>query len=291
MIGVVWGLLGATLIGTSDCVARVTAQRVSMAVLLLAVMGLSTAALTAWMQITGGWPAWHTYAWVVSAVSGLLNLFALYFIYTALARGPVSVASTAASSFSVILVAANALAGQPYVWQQLIAILLVFVGIAMLARRDSKGESYSAGYLRLTAMFGLAAAIVVAGRMFLAQEAADILGAMPALYLNRVFALAGVICLVVLQLALRRPQSWPNSMRLSLLLVLQAVLETLALGRFLIGSEIGDRIGASIGFASFAAITAITAWIWLGEPVGWRRSFWMLWVALSVGYAILSSRI
>ena len=127
--------------------------------------------------------------------------------------------------------------------------------------------------------------------MFLAQEAADILTAIPALYLNRVFALTGVICLVVLQLALRRPQSWPNSMRLSLLLVLHAVLETLALGSFLIGSEIGDRIGASIGFASFAAITAITAWIWLGEPVGWRRSFWMLWVAFSVGYAIFSSPI
>ena len=289
MIGVVWGLLGATLIGTSDCVARVTAQRVSMAVLLLAVMGLSTAALTAWMLITGGWPEWHTYGWVVSAISGLLNLFALYFIYTALARGPVSVASTAASSFSVILVAANALAGQPYVWQQLIAILFVFVGIAMLARRDGQGESYSVGHLRLTAMFGLAAAIVVAGRMFLAQEAADILGAIPALYLNRVFALAGVVCLVILQLALRQAQSWPNNFRLSFLVVLQAVLETLALGSFLIGSETGDRIGASIGFASFAAVTAITAWLWLGEPVGWRRSFWMLWVALSVGYAIFSS--
>ena len=54
-------------------------------------------------------------------------------------------------------------------------------------------------------MFALAAAIVVAGRMFIAQEAADILGAMPALYPNRVFALAGVRCLMVLQLSLRRP--------------------------------------------------------------------------------------
>ena len=134
MIGVVWGLLGATLIGASDCVARVSAQRVSMAVPSLAVMGLSAAALKAWMLITGGWPVWHTYAWVVSAVSGLPNLFALYFIYAALARGPVSVASTAASSFSVIPAATNALASQPYVWQQLIAILMVLVGIAMLAR-------------------------------------------------------------------------------------------------------------------------------------------------------------
>ena len=134
MIGVVWGLLRATLIGASDCVARVSAQRVSMAVPSLAVMGLFAAALTTWMLITGGWPVRHTYAWVVSAVSGLLNLFALYSIYTALARGPVSVASTGASLFSVIPVATKALASQPYVWQKLIAILMVLVGIAMLAR-------------------------------------------------------------------------------------------------------------------------------------------------------------
>lgn len=289
MIGVFWGLLGAVLIGTSDCVARVTAQRVSMSVLLFAVMGLSTLALTVWMALTGDWPAWHAYGWLASALSGLLNLVALAFLYTALARGPVSVASPAASSFSVMLVAANALAGQPFVWQQLFAIAFVFVGIAMLARRDGPGERFDASHLRLTALYGLAAAVVVTARMFLAQDATDALGSMHALYLNRVFALIGVVLLLLGELGMQRTHVWPTFDKLILLVILQAILETLALGSFLIGSEVGDRIGASIGFASFAAVTALTAWIWLGEAVGWRRGFWMAWVAIGIVFAIISS--
>jgi hypothetical protein len=56
MTGVVWGLLGATFIGVSDCVARVTAQRVSMALLLAAVMGTSTLAVGGWIIATDDWP-------------------------------------------------------------------------------------------------------------------------------------------------------------------------------------------------------------------------------------------
>lgn len=289
MTGVLWGLLGATFIGTSDCVARVTAQRVSMSVLLFAVMGLSTVVLTGWMALTGNWPAWSAYGWATSAVSGLLNLLALFFLYTALARGPVSVASTAASSFSVVLVAINALAGQPFVWQQLLAIAIVFIGIAMLARRGRSGEAHDAQHLRLTALFGLAAAIVIAGRMFLAQEAGDVLGSMQALYLNRIFALVGVAGLFIYESSQQRTRVWPSTGAMIWLVTLQALLETLALGSFLIGSEVGDRIGASIGFASFAAVTALTAWIWLGEPIGLRRGFWMIWVAIGIICAILSS--
>ncbi|MEM8971973.1 MAG: EamA family transporter [Pseudomonadota bacterium] len=289
MTGVLWGLLGATFIGTSDCVARVTAQRVSMSVLLFAVMGLSTVALTVWMAATGDWPRWDGYAWLVSAISGLLNLLALYLLYTALARGPVSVASPAASSFSVMLVGINAIAGQPFVWEQLIAILMVFMGIAMLARRDQRGDAHDARYLRVTALLGLGAAIVVAGRMFLAQEAAVVLGSMEALYLNRIFALAGVVCLLLTAFGTSKTQTWPSTGQIACLVALQSLLETLALGSFLIGSQVGDRIGASIGFASFAAVTAIAAWIWLGESIGWRRGLWMTWVAIGIGFAILSS--
>ena len=66
MSGILFGLLGATFIGVSDCVARVTAQRVSMSVLFAAVMGLSTVALTLYLAVTGDWPRWHPYGWVTS---------------------------------------------------------------------------------------------------------------------------------------------------------------------------------------------------------------------------------
>lgn len=288
MIGIVWGLLGAGFIGVSDCVARVTARQVSMAVLLAAVMGLSTLALSVWMVATGAWPNWHAYGWVASAISGILNLIALFFLYTALVRGPVSVASPAASSFSVMLVGLNALAGAPFVWQQGAAVGMVFLGITMLARRGRDGDTFDAAHLRTTALLGLTAAVVVSLRMFLAQEAADVLGAMQALYLNRVFALAGVAVLLAFDSMRGRPQQWPRGSMVWLVLV-QATLETLALGSFLIGSVGAGRIGASIGFSSFAAVTALTAWIWLREPIGLRRGFWMLVVAAGIAVAIAAA--
>ena len=288
MTGVVWGLLGASFIGVSDCVARVTAQRVSMALLLAAVMGLSTIALTGWMLITGDWPRWHAYGWTTSAISGILNLVALVLLYNALARGPVSVASPAASSFSVMLVGLNALAGAPFVWQQGAAIALVFFGVVMLARRGRVPDAYDAAHLRMTALLGLSAAMVVSVRMFLAQEAGDVLGAMQALYLNRVFALTGVSIVLAVDFIRGRPQDWPRG-SMVWLVVVQATLETLALGSFLFGSAGAGRIGASIGFSSFAAVTALTAWVWLGEPIGWRRGFWMMVVAAGIAIAIAAA--
>lgn len=290
MSGVLWGLVGAGLIGVSDCVARVTTPRVSMSVLLAFVMGGSTAALTVWLLFAGGWPQWHAYGWGVSAVSGILNLVALGFIYTALARGPVAVASPAASSFTVLLVGLNILAGEPFDWRQVVAALVVFFGIAMLARRARRGtealEDYDAAWLRLTALLGLAAALAVSVRMFLAQEAAVVLGAFDALYLNRLFAVIGAFALLAWQALRQVPLVWPRRRTLGLVVV-QTVLETAALGAFLVGSAGSGRVGAAIGFSAFAAVTALTAWVWLGDRVGPRRIFWMGVVASGVAVAVL----
>ncbi len=287
MSGLLWGLLGALFIGVSDCVARITAQCVSISVLLAAVMGLSTVVLTGWMAITDTWPVWHAYGWGAAALSGLLNLVALALLYTALVRGPVSVASPAASSFSVILVLMNALAGEPLSWHQAGAIGLVFIGVAMLSRRGGTGDAFDASHLQTTAAYGLAAALVIAARMYLAQEAADALGSIPSLYLNRVFALAGVAVIFAFERARGVTQQWPDLSGAGLVL-LQSVLETLALASFLIGSAHDGRIGATIGFATFSAITALTAWLWLGEPVGWRRSFWMGVIAAGIALAMMA---
>ncbi|MGI9524326.1 MAG: EamA family transporter [Hyphomicrobiaceae bacterium] len=285
MTAVLFGLLGASFIGVSDCVARVTTQRVSMSVLFAAVMGLSAAVLTAWMLISADWPAWDLYGWLVSAVSGVLSLFALAFLYHALARGPVTVASPAASSFSVLLVVMNALTGAPFAWHQAVAILLVFLGVLMLSRKGRTDVTYETRHLQITAALGMAAAVAISVRMFLAQEAGDVLGAIPALYLNRIFAIAGVLGLFVFENVSGRSRNWPDG-SVVWLVVIQAILETCALASFLIGSQDGGRIGASIGFASFAAVTAVTAWIWLGENIGWRRGFWMSVVAAGIVLAV-----
>lgn len=288
MTGIFWGLIGAVLIGVSDCVARVTAQRVTMPLLLFLIMSTSLASLLLWITVVGDWPEWHLYAWAVSAASGLLNLVALGFLYRALARGPVTVASPAASSFAVILVALNALAGEPYSIGQIGAGMVVFLGVIMLARTDPGGEhraEYDAKWLRLTALFALGCAVSVAVRMFLAQEANIHLGPLHAVMLNRVFAVAGIVVVLGWWMWRARELSWPNGSTWYLV-GLQAVLEMAALGTFLLGSAQG-RISATIGFAAFSAITALTAWVWLKEPIGKHRAIWMAVVALGVTFAVI----
>jgi len=288
MNGILWGLAGAAFIGASDCIARVTAQRVASSILFLIIMGLSLMVLTVRLVIVGDWPAWHIWGWTASAISGLLNLVALYFLYKALAHGPVAVASPAASTFTVLLVLLNILAGQPWSWLQLAAMIVVFAGVAMLARPtaiDAEVGQYDSQWIRVTCYYGLAAALAVSFRMFLAQEAASILGAMHALYLNRLFALLGTLLLIAVILARKQILSWPKGRTLWLVLF-QAVFETGALGAFLIGSAGGGRIAATIGFSAFAAATALFAWLWLGERIGWHRGFWIIIVGFGVMLAV-----
>ena len=289
MIGILWGLTGAGFIGVADVVARVTAQRLSLTVLILFVMGISTLFMTAWLVLTNDWPKWHFYSWIVSVSSGFLNIVALALLYKALARGPVSVASPAASSFSIILVALNALAGQPFNAYQGIAAIFVFFGIAMLTRQTKHHGSPGAlttKWLRHTALLGVGAGATVALRIFLAQEAVTTLGAFHALYLTRVSALLLILSIFCWALVQKRKYIWPTG-SLLVLVILQSVLEMLGLGALLIGSLGDGRVGAAIGFSSFAAVSTITAWIWLGEKVPLNRTIWIGVIAAAIIVAIV----
>ena len=289
MSGIVWGLLAAVFIGVSDAVARSTTQKVSISILILAVMSLSTVGLSVLFMFTDDWPRWHADAWAVSAASGALNIAALMFLYKAIERGPVAVASPAASSFTVMLVAMNAFAGQPFSLAQGLAIALVFGGVIMLSQPSKNLGSepdYDAAWLRTTALLGLATAFTVSLRMFFAQEASAELGPMPALYLNRMFALICVLMLVAWQLKKGQKLNTPKG-KMAALVSAQAILEVAALWAFLMGSQGDGRIAASIGFAAFAAITTITAWLWLGEKVAPQRWFWI--AVIGIGIMLASS--
>ena len=289
MIGIIWGLVGALFIGVSDGIARVTAQRTSLTILILFIMGTSTIVMTVWLVLSCDWPKWHFYSWLVSILSGFLNILALALLYKALARGPVSVASPATSSFSIILVALNALAGEPFNIYQGVAAILVFFGIAMLTRKADDQwteEVYSNSWLRKTALLGLGAGATVALRIFLAQEAVTTLGAFHALYLNRAAALILILLIFFGEKINRQEHTWPAG-SLLMLVILQSLLEMLALGALLLGSSGDGRVGAAIGFSSFAAVSTFTAWIWLGEKVPPQRMIWIGIIAAAIVIAII----
>lgn len=292
--GLLWGLLGALLIGASDCTARVTSQKVSLLPLIFCVMAISTTILTVTLLATDSMPGWHTGAWVASAISGSLNILALFFLYKALAYGPVSVASPAASSFAVFLVILNALSGEPWTWFQVVAVVMVFIGVVMLSAKSDQGndsaQQYSREWLKRTSLLATGAALTISFRMFFAQEATAELGSTSALYLNRLFALItctiALIAVPVYQ-SFKQPATqaaanvWPKG-RISWFVLLQGLLEMVALAAFLIGSEGDGRVAASIGFSTFAAATTLIAWVALKEPIGWWRGTWILFISIGV---------
>ncbi len=290
MTGILWGLSGAFLIGASDCIARVTAQRISTSVLILIITGLSTALMTGWLIISGNLPAWHTHAWLASALSGILNVAALYFLFLALARGPVAIASPVASSFAVILVILNVFTGQDWTALQLVATLTVFAGVVMLPRQSNPdGGDYSVAWLQRTALFAFAAAVTIALRMYMAQEATDILGALHGVYLNRLFAMLACLLLICVQLAKHKPLLWPDKRSTTALIVCQSLLEMAALGAFLTGSLLGGRVTATIGFSAMAAATVIIARVFLGEKIGRWRIAWISVIGTGIVMATLGS--
>lgn len=295
MSGLLWGLLGAVLIGASDCTARVTSQRVSLLPLIFCVMAISTVILTVALLATDSMPPWHTRAWLASALSGALNVVALFLLYKALAYGPVSVASPAASSFAVILVLLNALAGEPWTTYQAVAVVMVFIGVVMLsaraetaAQQPDSAHQYSKRWLRRTTLLATGAAMTVAFRMFFAQEATADVGATSALYLNRLFALISCcIALFVIWITQRHntgvstPNQWPTGTVVWLVLM-QGLFEMAALAAFLTGSEGDGRVAATIGFSTFAAATTLIAWAVLKEPIGWWRGIWIAFISVGV---------
>lgn len=291
MTGILWGLCGALLIGASDCIARVTAQKVSVSILFLCIMGSSLIALLTWLLATANLPPWHAGAWLYSAASGILNILALFFLYRALARGPVAVASPVTSTFTVLLLGLNILTGEPWSWLQLVAMLIVFCGVVMLVQpsnTDRDMVQYNSRWLQTTACYALATALTVSVRMYLAQEASEVLGAEHALFLNRLFALTTALILIGFCFLRQQALVWPTG-NMRFLVLLQAVAETGALGAFLIGSADGGRVAATIGFSAFAAATTLFAWLWLGERIGLQRSFWISVVSGGIVIAMLAS--
>lgn len=291
MIAVLWGLLAALLVGTSDAIARKTSQHTNLSVLTFLVMAISTTGMSLWFITSGNWPAWHASAWAASAASGALNVVVLYLLYKALRRGPVSVASPAASTFTVMLVGWNALSGEPWSAAQLLAVVIVFFGITMLARKSNTpgiDDNYDAAWIRKTALLGLAAAFAVSVRMFLAQDAGVVLGPVDALFLNRVFALISSGLVVIYLIKKHTNVQWPTRPIVGLI-ALQSGLEAAALGAFLIGSTGTGRIGASIGFSAFAAVTACVASFWLGERIGRTRTVWIFLIVAGLMIASAGS--
>lgn len=287
-MGVIWGIVAASLIGCSDSAARVTARRCSISVLVLVVVWLSLAALLAIFGVPEG-GADRIGLLALSAVAGCLHIMVLFLLYPALARGPVSIAVAAASVSVLILVGLNIAAGSSWNWMQIACAFAVLLGIVMTTRREGvDGVAYSPRHLRITALLGLGAGTVSAIRIFFVQEGADQLGAVDSLIAMRAGAAVAIIPAVAIARMQFGPLQWPRGPLLAVVLM-QVLSETLAFLAFLHGSAVTSRVGVAVGFGSTPLMSTLAARVFLGDPIGKWRGIWIAFVAAAVMLAVVTA--
>ncbi len=288
-MGALWGLLAAGLIGCADSASRVTARRMPIPHLVLFTtwLALPLGILLFGLPDVASGPSRFLVA--LSVFGGFLHVGVLVLLFRALARGPVSVAVAGTAASVVFLITWNVLAGEPWTYLQLVAGLGVFLGVAM-ATRPEKGqlEVYPTRHLQITALLGLCAGFVSSIRLFLVQEASTDIGAADAMVAMRFGAAAAILPVVLIPLrgrvvGIRIPRGG-----IGLLVILQVLLETFAILALLHGSVVAGRIGAAVGFSALPAASTIVARVFLGDAIGRRRGWWILFVVASVALATIA---
>ena len=288
-MGALWGLLAAGLIGCADSATRVTARRMPVPHLVF---------FTAWLALPLGillfglpdmasvLSRWSVF---LAVLAGFLHVGVLVLLFRALADGPVSVAVAGTASNVVFLIAWNVLAGEPWTMLQIVAGLGVFLGVAM-ATRPEQGprETATSSQLRKTALLGLGAGFFSSVRLFLIQESSAGIGPGDAMVGMRVGAAAAVLLLLLVLLRGRLSGIRIPRGRIGGLVILQVLLETSAVLALLHGSVVAGRIGAAVGFAVVPAASTIAARLFLGDPIGRRRGWWILFVVACVILATLA---
>ena len=260
MQSLLYGLIAAIAWGLHDFCVRHLSQKLAVASLLLAVLGLGSLALAILITLTGGWQGIDTRSAMFAAASGACYAVGGYGLFSAFAIGPVRLVAPIGGAYPILSVALAAISGQTIRADQWLATLAVVVGIAIVAHQPGKDLARQS---RSKAMFWAAIGAVGFALTFALGQTAAAQGAdMPVILLARCSALLIVAVWVFAQ----RLRLAPLRAHLPLL-ALMGVLDVTALGFVIAAGSLANPEFASVASSVFGLITILLAWRFLHEPV------------------------
>jgi drug/metabolite transporter (DMT)-like permease len=259
------GVVAALSWGVHDFLARFPSRAVGPIPTVLAVTVAGLIALSAWLLIGGGdirleWAQ----LWLV-AVTGIFFTLATLALFTALARGPISIVAPIAGSYPALaMMLAVAQGARPSALQWL-AIIGVMAGVVIVSR--SGGRFEASGELRpgeLKTVLGLAflASFGFAIALTAGQTAVPIFGEVETVWLARLFGLVTIGALY-----LWRSPGASIPVRWLPLLALMGCLDVAALGTIAAAGNLPDPEFATVVSSAFGAITVLLARAFLKEPI------------------------
>ena len=271
MGGVLWGGLSALCLGSADFMARfgtraLGARSVYLFVLAVGSLGLSVAVLVSGTPI-----AWSPAGLALGALHGLSVVVMSVLLYTALARGPVSVVAPIVAAHPVLVLAfAFATGARPDLeqWLAMAAIVAGVVWVAHHARPESPGgdPGERRAALRVTLAIAAGSCAAYAVLIISGQAAVPYLGELQTTWIGRLVGLAALLVLF----ALRRER--PRCERRWLpFLVLLGLLDTGGYLALFAGSTGPHPAATAVVASTFGVVTVILARIVLREAISGRQ--------------------
>ncbi len=284
MSGYIWGMISALGYGTGDFVARFTGRALGANTAVFGVFLTGSLLLSASFLLS---PAdisfsWHN-AWLLP-LAGIANMLMLVLLFTALARGPISIAAPIVASHPALILVILLLLGVIPNAKELLGLVVVILGVALLSRQTAhftSSNEMTPAYLKRTIVIALAANVAYAVQVIAAQQVAIEYGSLLAAWATRVFGLAAILIVFMgkrerIVIPLRW---WP-------IVVVHGCLDAIGVFALALGSLGGGRIATAVISSAFPVVTVLLARIFIGEPVSGKQ-----WIAIAIivaGVALIS---
>lgn len=258
----------AVLWGVSDVVARLSGRSVGVLVTTLSLMVVGSIALVAYAFGSGAVIDWNPDGYWLIALSGVGMAVGTLLIFSALTRGPVSLASPTVASYPAIAVLLSvALGARPDLIHWL-AMIATMAGVWLVAysvgnKRNRHLPDYERANVRRTLILSSVSAVIFAVAILAADFAIDRYGWLQTLLGSR---LSGIVIIGGVMLARREaigaipPRTWP-------LLLIVGTLDTFGHALLYIGLALPNGEFAVVASAAYTGVTTIIARLFLREPV------------------------
>ena len=269
MGAVLWGCLSALCLGCADFMARQGTRSLGALSVYLFVLSTGGIVLTLFVAVSGSPLVWSAPGFGLAAVHGVAVAVMSVLLYTALARGPVSMVAPVVAAHPVLVLAFAVATGTRPDLLQWLAMAAIIVGVVSVARRarpapadaaaDPSGRAVT---LAIAAGACLAYALIIIS----GQAALPYLGELQTTWMGRLVGLA--VLMGVFAVRRERPR-WSRSW-----LPCLVVLGLLDAGGYLAlfaGSTGAHPEAAAVAASTFGVVTVVLARTILAEPVTGRQ--------------------
>jgi drug/metabolite transporter (DMT)-like permease len=274
---VAFGVLSALSLGAADFMASRSSAALGAETALAAMLAAGVLGLVPFVAAAGLVLPATPFAWGLVALHGGCLALALLLFFTAMAKGPVSVAAPIVAAYPALIVAFAALGGTVPTVPEFAAIALVLAGAMLLGAATERLAPEGVRMPVPPATLGLAtmACAVYALAVIAGQSLAATTGELSTLWLGRI---AGLALLAVLLLARRAGARLPR--RWWPFVALHGALDAAGLLFLLAGSRTTRPELTAVVGGAFSLVTVGLAWALLGERLHFHQR---LGVALVIG--------